>query len=101
MRRRRSWTARSSCAVTRISTRSRNLEGSRFQVPGSGFQVPGSGFRVPGSRFRVPGSRFQVRDFDVAILRETVARLIVEADYNIPADIFDALRTAAAGEESP
>jgi fumarate hydratase subunit alpha len=37
----------------------------------------------------------------VAILRETVARLIVEANYNIPADILDALRTAAAREESP
>jgi fumarate hydratase subunit alpha len=44
---------------------------------------------------------FQVRDLDVAILRETVARLIVEANYNIPADILDALRTAAAREESP
>ena len=41
------------------------------------------------------------RDLDVTILRETVARLIVEANYNIPADILDALRVAAAREESP
>ena len=44
---------------------------------------------------------FQVRDLDVAILREMVARLIVEANYNIPTDILDALRVAAAREESP
>jgi fumarate hydratase subunit alpha len=41
------------------------------------------------------------RDLDVAILRDDVARLIVEANYNIPADILDALRGAAAREESP
>jgi fumarate hydratase subunit alpha len=44
---------------------------------------------------------FHVRDLDVAVLREAVARLIVEANYNIPADILDALRTAVAREESP
>ena len=40
------------------------------------------------------------RDIDVAVLRDTVARLIVEANYNIPADILDALRGAVAREES-
>jgi fumarate hydratase subunit alpha len=42
-----------------------------------------------------------VRDIDVSVLRETVARLIVEANYNIPSDILDALRDAAVREESP
>ena len=41
------------------------------------------------------------REIDVAVLRDTVARLIVEANYNIPADILDALRGAVAREESP
>ena len=41
------------------------------------------------------------RDIDVALLRETVARLIVEANYNIPADILDALRAALGREDSP
>jgi fumarate hydratase subunit alpha len=35
------------------------------------------------------------------VLRETVARLIVEANYNIPADILEALRDAVTREESP
>jgi fumarate hydratase subunit alpha len=42
-----------------------------------------------------------VRDIDVSVLRDTVARLIVEANYNIPADILDALRDAVTREESP
>ena len=42
-----------------------------------------------------------VRDIDVSTLRDTVARLLVEANYNIPADILDALRDAAVREESP
>jgi fumarate hydratase subunit alpha len=42
-----------------------------------------------------------VRDIDVSVLRDTVARLIVEANYNIPADILQALRDAAVREESP
>lgn len=42
-----------------------------------------------------------IRDIDVAILRETVARLIVEANYNIPPDILAALRASVAREESP
>ena len=41
------------------------------------------------------------RDLDVTILRETVARLIVEANYNIPTDILQALRDAVDREESP
>lgn len=40
------------------------------------------------------------RDIDVATLRETVARLIVEANYNIPDDILQALRDAVTREES-
>jgi fumarate hydratase subunit alpha len=44
---------------------------------------------------------FQVRDLDVAMLSATVARLIVEANYTIPADILDALRVAVTREESP
>ena len=40
-------------------------------------------------------------DIDVAVLRDLVARLIVEANYNIPADILDALRASVAREESP
>ena len=42
-----------------------------------------------------------VRDVDVALLRETVARLLVESNYVIPADIMAALRDAAVREESP
>jgi fumarate hydratase subunit alpha len=42
-----------------------------------------------------------VRDIDVVMLRDSVARMIVEANYTIPADILDALRAAAAREESP
>jgi len=42
-----------------------------------------------------------VREIDVAVLRETIARLIVEANYNIPADILQALRDAIEREESP
>jgi len=41
------------------------------------------------------------RDIDVGLLRDTVARLIVEANYNIPTDILDALRAAITREESP
>jgi fumarate hydratase subunit alpha len=41
-----------------------------------------------------------VRDLDVAVLRETVARLLVESNYHIPPDILAALRDAAAREES-
>ena len=42
-----------------------------------------------------------VRHLDVSVLRDTVARLIVEANYNIPADILQALRDAVDREESP
>ena len=38
-----------------------------------------------------PRTETVTRDIDVALLRDTVARLIVEANYNIPADILDAL----------
>ena len=42
-----------------------------------------------------------VRDLDVAVLRDAVARLLVESNYNIPPDILDALRGAIAREQSP
>jgi len=42
-----------------------------------------------------------IREIEVSVLRETVARLIVEANYNIPADILQALRDAVIREESP
>lgn len=41
-----------------------------------------------------------VRDVDVAVLRDAVASLLVEANYTIPADVLDALRSAAAREQS-
>jgi fumarate hydratase subunit alpha len=41
-----------------------------------------------------------MRDLDVAVLRERVAALLVEANYQIPPDILDALRAAAAREPS-
>ena len=41
-----------------------------------------------------------IRDIDVSMLRDTIARLIVEANYNIPPDILDALRKAIDREES-
>lgn len=41
-----------------------------------------------------------VRDVDVRLLRDTVARLLVESNYNIPPDILDALRDAASRERS-
>ena len=42
-----------------------------------------------------------VRDLDVAVLRDAVARLLVESNYNIPPDILDALRGATTREQSP
>jgi fumarate hydratase subunit alpha len=41
-----------------------------------------------------------VRDLDVALLREAVAGLLVESNYNIPADVLAALRAAADREQS-
>ena len=42
-----------------------------------------------------------IRDIDVSTLRDTVSRLLVECNYNIPADVLQALRDAVAREESP
>ncbi len=42
-----------------------------------------------------------IRDIDVSTLRDTVSRLLVECNYNIPADVLQALRDAAGREESP
>ena len=41
-----------------------------------------------------------IREIDVSLLRDAVARLIVEANYNIPDDVLQALRDAAVREES-
>lgn len=41
-----------------------------------------------------------VRDLDVAVLRDAVAQLLVESNYNIPADVLAALRDAVVREES-
>lgn len=41
-----------------------------------------------------------VREFDVALVRDEVARLIVESNYTIPPDVLAALREAAGREES-
>jgi len=40
------------------------------------------------------------REIDVAVLRDAVARLLVECNYTIPADVLHALRDAAAREQS-
>lgn len=42
----------------------------------------------------------RVREIDVSVIRETVARLLMEANYRIPEDILQALREAAARERS-
>jgi fumarate hydratase subunit alpha len=42
-----------------------------------------------------------VRDIDVAVLRDAVSHLLVEANYNIPSDVLDSLREAALREPSP
>jgi fumarate hydratase subunit alpha len=42
-----------------------------------------------------------VRDLDVGVVRDAVAGLLVEANYNIPADVLDALRAAVVQEQSP
>jgi fumarate hydratase subunit alpha len=54
-----------------------------------------------GTRDLDPGTGNSVRDVSVGVLRDTVARLLVEANYNIPADVLDALRAAIVREESP
>jgi fumarate hydratase subunit alpha len=42
-----------------------------------------------------------IREIDVSLLRAEVARLLVEANYTIPPDVLDALRTAVESEPSP
>lgn len=42
-----------------------------------------------------------IRAVDVAAVREAVARGLVEMNYRIPADILEALRSAAEREQSP
>jgi len=43
----------------------------------------------------------RVRDVEVSALGQTIARLLVESNYQIPADVLAALRSAAGREESP
>jgi len=42
-----------------------------------------------------------IREIDVASIRETVARLLIEANYVIPRDVLGALKAAASAEPSP
>jgi len=42
-----------------------------------------------------------IREIDVASIRETVARLLIEANYVIPPDVLEALKAAASTEPSP
>jgi fumarate hydratase subunit alpha len=42
-----------------------------------------------------------VREIEVGVLGETVARLLVECNYKIPGDVLEALRRAVEKEESP
>jgi fumarate hydratase subunit alpha len=49
---------------------------------------------------RKGGPLAPLREIDVTTLRDTVARLIIEANYNIPEDILHALRDAVQREES-
>ena len=53
------------------------------------------------SRRPVADRRGGLREIDVSVLRDTVAQLIVEANYNIPIDVLQALRDAIDREESP
>jgi fumarate hydratase subunit alpha len=41
-----------------------------------------------------------VREIDVAVVAEAVARLLIESNYRIPSDILDALREASGREQS-
>jgi fumarate hydratase subunit alpha len=43
----------------------------------------------------------RVRDVDVSAVGDAIARLLVESNYRIPADVLDALRASTAREESP
>src|SRR5882672_11609062 len=42
-----------------------------------------------------------IREIDVSTLRDTVSRLLVECNYNIPPDVLRALHDAAVREKSP
>jgi fumarate hydratase subunit alpha len=52
----------------------------------------------PGTRNPEPGT---VRAVSVSALRDAVSRLLIESNYNIPADVLAALREAVVREESP
>ena len=42
-----------------------------------------------------------IRDIDVSVLRDVVARRLVDINYEIPPDVLDALRDAVTREQSP
>lgn len=42
-----------------------------------------------------------LREFDVSLATEAVARLCMDANYNIPMDVLDSLRSSLSKEESP
>ncbi len=54
---------------------------------------------TPPARHDMPPSG--LREVDVAVVREAVASGLVEMNYRIPADILEALRSAAEREQSP
>jgi fumarate hydratase subunit alpha len=47
-----------------------------------------------------PAMTTAVRELDVAVLSQTVERLLIESNYNIPSDILQALRNARNDERS-
>ena len=57
--------------------------------------------RIPEPKTTIDDRSHECREtFDVAVLRDTIARLLPEINYNIPPDVLAALREAAAREES-
>ena len=49
---------------------------------------------------KIDGRAVMVRELEVTVIRDEIARLIVESNYTIPIDVLDALHEAAAREES-
>src|SRR5262245_7911842 len=42
-----------------------------------------------------------IREIDVALIREAVSKLLIEANYVIPSDVLEALKAAVVTEPSP
>ncbi len=74
-----------------MTNRTPNPEPRTMNVDLNGEHEPRTSNAEPGT----------VRAFPVSVLTEAVERLLIESNYDIPADILDALRLAAAREESP